>query len=130
MEDLFTLNALVSLITLALLEIVLGIDNVIFVSIILGRMSEQDRARGRRLWMIYGILMRCALLLGLTTLVKHGDTRRRMEFGAMTLAIVERQAMAGKAPFAGEGKHGGGIESAGKQDDSGLHGRMVANPAV
>jgi len=74
MEDLFTLNALVSLITLALLELVLGIDNVIFVSIILGRMSEQDRARGRRLWMIYGILMRCALLLGLTTLVKHGDT--------------------------------------------------------
>ena len=73
MEDLFTLSALVSLITLALLEIVLGIDNVIFVSIILGRMPEQDRARGRRLWMIAGIIMRSALLLGLTALVKHGD---------------------------------------------------------
>lgn len=73
MEDLFTLNALVSLITLALLEIVLGIDNVIFVSIILGRMSAKEQARGRRLWMIFGILMRTALLLGLTTLVKHGD---------------------------------------------------------
>ncbi|MFZ1658338.1 MAG: TerC family protein [Flavobacteriales bacterium] len=73
MEDLFTLSALISLITLALLEIVLGIDNVIFVSIILGRMPEKDRARGRKLWMIFGILMRAALLLGLTTLVKHGD---------------------------------------------------------
>ena len=73
MEDLFTLNALISLITLALLEVVLGIDNVIFVSIILGRMPEKDRTRGRRLWMIAGILMRTGLLLGLTTLVKHGD---------------------------------------------------------
>lgn len=73
MEDLFTLSALISLITLALLEIVLGIDNVIFVSIILGRMPEKDRPRGRRLWMIAGILMRTGLLLGLTTLVKHGD---------------------------------------------------------
>ncbi|MCC6839425.1 MAG: TerC family protein [Flavobacteriales bacterium] len=73
MEDLLTLNALLSFVTLALLEIVLGIDNVIFVSIILGRMPEQDRARGRKLWMIIGILMRTGLLLGLTTLVKHGD---------------------------------------------------------
>lgn len=74
MEDLFTLSALVSLITLALLEIVLGIDNVIFVSIVLGRMPEKDRARGRMLWMVFGILMRTALLLGLTTLIKHGNT--------------------------------------------------------
>ena len=73
MEDLFTLSALVSLITLALLEIVLGIDNVIFVSLILGRMPAKEQARGRRLWMVFGILMRTALLLGLTTLVKHGD---------------------------------------------------------
>ena len=73
MEDLFTLSALISLVTLALLEIVLGIDNVIFVSIILGRMPEKDRQRGRRIWMIAGILMRTGLLLGLTTLVKHGD---------------------------------------------------------
>lgn len=74
MEDLLTVNALISFVTLALLEIVLGIDNVIFVSIILGRMPEKDRPRGRKLWMITGILMRCGLLLGLTTLVKHGDT--------------------------------------------------------
>lgn len=73
MEDLFTLSALVSLITLCLLEIVLGIDNVIFVSIILGRMPQKEQTRGRRLWMVFGILMRTALLLGLTTLVKHGD---------------------------------------------------------
>lgn len=73
MEDLFTLQALISLITLALLEIVLGIDNVIFVSIILGRIPEKDRVKARRLWMIFGILMRSAMLLGLGWLVKNGD---------------------------------------------------------
>ena len=65
MEDLFTLGALISFLTLAILEIVLGIDNVIFVSIILGRMPEKDRLKARRLWMVLGILLRSALLVGI-----------------------------------------------------------------
>lgn len=73
-DELLTFSALISLVTLALLEIVLGIDNVIFVSLILGRMPKKQRNRGRRLWVIFGILMRSGLLVGLTTLVKHGDT--------------------------------------------------------
>lgn len=73
MEDLFSLASLISLVTLALLEIVLGIDNVIFVSIILGRMPQQKRLRARRLWMITGILMRSGLLIGLGWLVKNGE---------------------------------------------------------
>ena len=39
----FTLSALLSLLTLTLLEIVLGIDNVIFVSIIMGRMPKAQQ---------------------------------------------------------------------------------------
>jgi len=73
MEHLLNFPALVSLITLALLEIVLGIDNVVFVSIILGRMPKEDRPRGRMLWMVFGILMRSAMLLGLGWLVKNGE---------------------------------------------------------
>ena len=73
MEDLFTLGSLFSLLTLTILEIVLGIDNVIFVSIILGRIPQQDRLRARRLWMILGILLRSALLLGLGWLVANGE---------------------------------------------------------
>jgi hypothetical protein len=52
---------------------------------------------------------------------RSGHTRRRLQFGAMALAVVERQAMAGKALLAGKGQHGGGIEAAGKQDDCGFH---------
>ncbi len=73
MEDLFTIGSLISLVTLAVLEIVLGIDNVIFVSIILGRIPQERRLRARRLWMITGILMRSGLLIALGWLVKHGE---------------------------------------------------------
>lgn len=74
MEDLFSFSALVSLVTLTVLEIVLGIDNVIFVSIILGRIPQEQRLRARRIWMIGGILVRSALLLSLGLLLKHGES--------------------------------------------------------
>jgi predicted tellurium resistance membrane protein TerC len=63
--DLFSGAALVSLLTLAALEIILGIDNVIFVSIIMGRMPKEQRKRARTLWMIFGIVTRTLLLMAL-----------------------------------------------------------------
>ncbi|MFZ1333667.1 MAG: TerC family protein, partial [Flavobacteriales bacterium] len=81
MEELFTLQGAISLITLTILEIVLGIDNVIFVSIILGRMPKEDRTKARRMWMVLGILMRCALLVGLGWLVKNGENELFNLFG-------------------------------------------------
>lgn len=81
MEDLFTIGSLISLLTLASLEIVLGVDNVIFVSIILGRIQQEKRLRARRIWMIGGILVRAALLLSLGWLVKNGSTELISPFG-------------------------------------------------
>ena len=73
MEELFSVASLISLITLTILEIVLGIDNVIFVSIILGRIPEEKRLLARRIWMVGGILLRSGLLIGLGWLVKNGE---------------------------------------------------------
>lgn len=73
MEHLLTADALISLITLATLEIVLGIDNVIFVSILMGRLDEKQKAKARRLWMILGISVRITLLLALGWLVENGN---------------------------------------------------------
>jgi predicted tellurium resistance membrane protein TerC len=73
MEHLLNLDALISLITLASLEIVLGIDNVIFVSILMGRLSDKDKLRARRIWMVLGITVRIALLLALGWLVTNGN---------------------------------------------------------
>ncbi len=65
MEHLFTSEAIVSFLILTVLEIVLGIDNVIFVSIILNRLPERLRKSARLFWMIFGIITRSLLLLGL-----------------------------------------------------------------
>lgn len=73
MEHLLTLDSIVSLVTLSLLEVVLGIDNVIFVSILMGRLSDSEKNRARRIWMVAGITVRILLLLGLGWLVKNGN---------------------------------------------------------
>ena len=73
MEHLLTLDSLVSLVTLSLLEVVLGIDNVIFVSILMGRLSDPDKKKARRIWMIAGITARILLLMALGWLVKNGN---------------------------------------------------------
>jgi predicted tellurium resistance membrane protein TerC len=72
MESLFYADALISLVTLSLLEIVLGIDNVIFVSILLGRIAPSRQLSARRIWMVAGILVRTILLLGMGWLVNNG----------------------------------------------------------
>jgi predicted tellurium resistance membrane protein TerC len=72
-SSLLTVDSLISLITLALLEIVLGIDNVIFVSILMGRLKEEQKLLSRRIWMILGITVRILLLLALGWLVANGN---------------------------------------------------------
>jgi predicted tellurium resistance membrane protein TerC len=73
MQHLFTADALISLFTLAILEIVLGIDNVIFVSILMGRLNDKQKVLARRIWMVGGIAVRVSLLLALGWLVKNGN---------------------------------------------------------
>ena len=70
MEHLFTSESIISFFILVVLEVVLGIDNVIFVSIIMNRLKEhKDQQKARRIWMITGILSRSVMLLGLSWLL-------------------------------------------------------------
>src|SRR5690349_10094684 len=71
MNHLFSTESLVSFIILVILEVVLGIDNVIFVSIIINRLHDKDKKKARRAWMVTGILIRSALLLGLSWLLSQ-----------------------------------------------------------
>jgi predicted tellurium resistance membrane protein TerC len=59
-------EAWISFFTLALLEIVLGIDNIIFISILSGKLPEGQQARARRLGLLAALVTRILLLLGLT----------------------------------------------------------------
>lgn len=66
MEHLFTSESIISFVVLVILEVVLGIDNVIFVSIIMNRLQDmKDQSRARITWMITGIISRSLLLMGL-----------------------------------------------------------------
>ncbi|OLY91669.1 Membrane protein TerC, possibly involved in tellurium resistance [Cnuella takakiae] len=71
MDQLFTLDNIISLFTLASLEVILGIDNVIFVSIIMGRLHPSKQLSARRLWMLTGIGVRVFLLFCLSWLVQQ-----------------------------------------------------------
>jgi predicted tellurium resistance membrane protein TerC len=61
--------------------VVLGIDNVIFVSIVMGRLRQEQQNRARKLWMIMGIAVRILLLIGLGWLVNSGNTELFQAFG-------------------------------------------------
>ncbi len=68
MDWLFELNTWVGLLTLVVLEIILGIDNLIFIAILADKLPEAQRDRARMLGLGLALLMRLALLAGLTWL--------------------------------------------------------------
>lgn len=69
MQNLFTSESLVSFLVLVILEVVLGIDNVIFVSIIINRLPQSLQKKARTSWMITGIIVRSILLFALSWLL-------------------------------------------------------------
>ena len=69
MEGLFTADALVGLLTLTALEIVLGVDNVIFISILAGKLPPEEQARARTVGLGLALFTRILLLLSLSWIV-------------------------------------------------------------
>ena len=63
-------EAWISLATLAALEIVLGIDNIIFISILVGRLPERQRQSGRIVGLGLAMLTRVLLLMSLAWMMK------------------------------------------------------------
>lgn len=63
-------QAWVALATLAALEIVLGIDNIIFISILVGRLPEHQRARGRIIGLGLAMIMRLLLLISIAWIMR------------------------------------------------------------
>jgi predicted tellurium resistance membrane protein TerC len=69
MEGLFTVDALVGLLTLLALEIVLGVDNVIFISILAGKLPVEQQARARQIGLVLALITRILLLLSLSWII-------------------------------------------------------------
>lgn len=69
METFLQPAALLSLFMLTIMEIVLGIDNIIFVSIVAGKLPKASQARARNIGMFMALLIRIALLFGIKWII-------------------------------------------------------------
>lgn len=69
MEVLFSSEGIVALLTLTFLEIVLGVDNIIFISIISNRLPEKQQGMARNLGLALALVMRVGLLLGISWII-------------------------------------------------------------
>jgi predicted tellurium resistance membrane protein TerC len=70
MEWLFLPETWIALVTLTVLEIVLGIDNIIFVSILTGKLPPHQQARGRTIGLGGAMITRVLLLLSLAAIMR------------------------------------------------------------
>ena len=59
-------SALLALLTLTVLEVVLGIDNIVFISLLTGRLPEEQQDRGRKLGLLAALGGRIVLLLSIS----------------------------------------------------------------
>ncbi|MFO1464164.1 MAG: TerC family protein [bacterium] len=66
MAELFSAENLVALLTLTSLEIVLGIDNIVFIAILTGKLPSGQQGKARRLGLLLAMGMRILLLLGIS----------------------------------------------------------------
>jgi predicted tellurium resistance membrane protein TerC len=63
-------QAWIGFVTLAVLEIVLGIDNIVFISILAGKLKPAERSRARRLGLGLAMIMRILMLLSISWIVR------------------------------------------------------------
>lgn len=66
MEIFFQLETYIALLTLTIIEIILGIDNIIFISIITNKVKKESRNKARITGLLLALVLRIVMLFGLT----------------------------------------------------------------
>ena len=121
MEALLTSENLIALLTLTSLEIVLGIDNIVFIAILVGKLPPGQQASARRIGLLLAMGMRIALLLaiswvmGLTkplfTLLENGFTGRDLILLFGGLFLVAKATWEIHDKLEGEAHGPGGVKA-------------------
>lgn len=93
----------IALLTLTFLEIVLGVDNIIFISIVSNKLPEEQRAKARMIGLSLALFFRIGLLLGISyiiqfkepliTLFGHGFSGRDLILGAGGVFLLYKSTM-------------------------------------
>jgi predicted tellurium resistance membrane protein TerC len=74
-------NAWVALLTLTFLEIILGIDNIVFLSIVSGKLDAKDQPKARRIGLLLAMAFRVILLFGITWVLSLQETLFPIDLG-------------------------------------------------
>jgi predicted tellurium resistance membrane protein TerC len=106
----------IALVTLTVLEIVLGVDNIIFISILSGKLPQAQREKARRLGLLLAMLMRIALLFSIAwvtrlrqplfALFDHGVSGRDLVLILGGLFLLAKSTHEIHNNLEGEGEHG------------------------
>jgi predicted tellurium resistance membrane protein TerC len=87
MEVFLNPDAWIALLTLTFLEIVLGIDNIIFISIVTGKLPEEHRKKATKIGMFLAMFMRIVLLFGITILIAMKEPWFTIDFSWLNAQI-------------------------------------------
>ena len=88
MEVFLQADAWIALLTLTFLEIILGIDNIIFISIVTGKLPEEKRKKATQIGLFLAMFMRIALLFGITVLIAMKAPWFSIDFGWFSAEIT------------------------------------------
>ena len=97
MEELLSSEGIISMISLTFMEVILGIDNIIFVSIVAGRVEKQDQKKARNLGLLLAMLIRIGLLFIIQLIIKAEQPIFTLpfDFGGKDISIKDLVLMAG-----------------------------------
>jgi predicted tellurium resistance membrane protein TerC len=88
MEVFLNPDAWIALLTLTFLEIILGIDNIIFISIVTGKLPPEKRKRATKIGMFLAMFMRIALLFGINLLIQMKEPWFYIDLSWITAGIT------------------------------------------
>ena len=87
--DLFSAAALIALVTLTVMEIVLGIDNIVFIAILTGKLPPDQQSTARRVGLLLAMGMRILLLLAIGWIVSLTEPLFTLDRLSPTVALTE-----------------------------------------
>ncbi|MGV6846068.1 MAG: TerC family protein [Lutibacter sp.] len=88
MEIFLQANTYLALLTLTFLEIVLGIDNIVFISIISNKIAAKDQRKARNIGLLLAMLFRIILLFGITYVLKLQNVLFHISYSWISAGIT------------------------------------------